>query len=209
MVAMAAKCPTALVILKLDHPLRAHSVPQRIFYFSLSLAWQMMLRLRGDLGAAQAARAKVRGQQAATPALANAASFAKPGPCYNQQMHWLIKLVLVIGGNAFALWLANRWISGFVLTTPILGLILLGLTLTILNFILKPILTLALGPIIIITLGLGLIVVNAIILWFAAYLSNLPQLDFIHGSITIQSIPALILATLIISVVNFIIHLVG
>jgi putative membrane protein len=124
-------------------------------------------------------------------------------------MHWLVKLVLVTLGNAFALWLANRWVPGFVLTAPILGLILLGLTLTILNFLLKPVLTLALGPIIILTLGLGLIVVNAIILWFASYLSNLPQLDFIHGSISIQTIPALILATLVISVVNFVIHLVG
>jgi putative membrane protein len=123
-------------------------------------------------------------------------------------MHPLLKLILVTAGNAFALWLANLWVPGFVLTSPILGLILLGLVLAILNFILKPIITLILGPLIIITLGLGLIIVNALILWFAAYLSNLPQLDFIHGSITIQTIPALILATLIVSAVNFIIHLV-
>jgi putative membrane protein len=123
-------------------------------------------------------------------------------------MHWLAKLVIITAGNAFALWLASRWVPGFVLTTPLLGLILLGLTLTILNFLLKPILTLALGPIIIITLGLGIIIVNAIILWLASYLSNLPQLDFIHGSISIQTIPALILATLVVSIINFIIHIV-
>lgn len=123
-------------------------------------------------------------------------------------MHWLLKLILVILGNALGLWLANLWIPGFVLTGPIIGLILLGLTLTILNFILKPILVLALGPVIIVTLGLGLIIVNALILWFAAYLSRLPQLDFIHGSISIQTIPALILSALLISVVNFVIHLV-
>ena len=124
-------------------------------------------------------------------------------------MHWLLKLAFVTVGNAFALWLANRWVPGFVLTTPLLGLILLGLVLTILNFILKPVLTLALGPIIILTLGLGLIVVNALILWLAAYLSHLPQLDFIHGSITIQTIPALIIATVIVSAVNFVIHLIA
>jgi putative membrane protein len=123
-------------------------------------------------------------------------------------MHWLFKLALGIAGNAFALWLADRWVPGFALTAPILGLILIATTFTVLNFILKPILTLALGPIIILTLGLGAIAVNAFILWFAAYLSRLPQLDFIHGSITIQNIPALILATLIVSAVNFIIHLV-
>jgi putative membrane protein len=122
-------------------------------------------------------------------------------------MHWLLKLILVTAGNAFALWFADKYIPGFVLSSPLLGLILLALTLTILNFLLKPVITLILGPLIVITLGLGLIVVNAIILWLAAYLSRLPALDFIHGSITIQTIPALILATLVVSVTNFIIHL--
>jgi putative membrane protein len=150
----------------------------------------------------------VRGEHAATPSLKKSAQeFGRIRVILNL-MHWLVKLVIVTAGNAFALWLANRWIAGFVLTAPILGLILLALTLTILNFFLKPILTLVLGPIIIITLGLGLIIVNAIILWLAAYLSHLPQLDFIHGSITIQTIPALILATLLVSIVNFIIHVI-
>ena len=128
-------------------------------------------------------------------------------------MHWLFKLIIITAGNAFALWLANwasmRYFPGFSLQAPITGLIIIALVLTLLNFILKPVLTLILGPIIIITLGLGLIIVNAIILWFASYLSNLPQLDFVHGSITIQTIPALILATLVVSIVNFVIHLVG
>ncbi len=128
-------------------------------------------------------------------------------------MHWLFKLIIVTAGNVLALWLANwasmHYFPGFILSAPILGLVIIALVLAALNFILKPVLTLILGPIIIITLGLGLIVVNAIVIWVLAYLSNLPQLDFIHGSITIQSIPALLFATIIISVVNFAIHLIG
>lgn len=127
-------------------------------------------------------------------------------------MHWLFKLIIVVAGNAFALWLANwasmHYFPGFMLSAPIPGLIVIALVLTVLNFLLKPVLTLVLGPIIIITLGLGLIVVNAIVIWVLYYLSNLPQLDFIHGSITIQSIPALLFATIIISVVNFVIHII-
>ncbi len=132
--------------------------------------------------------------------------------CYNEKMHWLFKLILVTAGNAFALWLANwasmRYFPGFILSAPIVGLIIIALILTILNFLLKPVLTLILGPLIIITLGLGLIVVNAIVIWVLAYLSNLPQFDFMHGSISIQSIPALFFATIIISIVNFVIHLI-
>lgn len=121
-------------------------------------------------------------------------------------MHWLARLVLIICGNIFALWLANTYVPGFVLnTTNWLALTLLALILIVLNFLLKPLLTLALGPVIIITLGLGLIIVNALIFWIFFLVTN--QIDFLKGSIIIQDIPALFLATLIVSAVNFIIHL--
>lgn len=120
-------------------------------------------------------------------------------------MHWLAKIAIVILGNAFALWLANRWVPGFVLSADIWQLIVIGLVLAVLNFFLKPLLTLVLGPVIVITLGLGVIIVNAIILYILPILAN--HIDFLHGSITIQTIPALFLATIIVSAVNFAIHL--
>lgn len=122
-------------------------------------------------------------------------------------MHWLLKVLIIILGNALALWLANHFVPGFALSANILQLIVIGLILALLNAVLKPVLTLALGPIIVLTLGLGLIVVNAVILEVLSILAN--HLDFLQGSITIQSIPALIFATLIISVVNFVIHLIA
>ena len=121
-------------------------------------------------------------------------------------MHWLARLVLIICGNVFALWLANTYVPGFVLnTTNWIALALIAFILIVLNFLLKPLLTLALGPVIIITLGLGLIVVNMLILWLLPLVLN--SIDFLRGSIIIQDIPALFLATLIVSAVNFIIHL--
>ena len=125
--------------------------------------------------------------------------------CYNEIMHWLAKLALVIGGNALALWIANLYVPGFILNNQNwLALILIALILALLNFLLKPVLTLVLGPIIILTLGLGIIIVNAIILWLLPIITN--HIDFLHGSIIIQTIPALFFATLVVSVVNFIIH---
>ena len=121
-------------------------------------------------------------------------------------MHWLGKLVLVVCGNILALWLAEMYVPGFVLNTGNwIALVLIALILVVLNFILKPVLTLALGPIIVLTLGLGLIVVNALILWLLPIVLN--QIDFLRGSIIIDSIPALFFATLIVSIINFIIHL--
>lgn len=120
-------------------------------------------------------------------------------------MHWLVKAVFVIAGNAFALWLAERYVPGFALNATLLQLATIALILALLNFILKPILTLILGPLIVLTLGLGVIIVNAIIIWLLPILAD--HLDFLRGSINIQTIPALLFATLIVSAVNFVIHL--
>ena len=121
-------------------------------------------------------------------------------------MHWLVKVILITLGNAFALWLANHWIPGFVVNGGLPQFLLIGFVLAILNFFLKPLLTLILGPIILITLGLGVIVVNAIILYLLPIIAA--HIDFLHGTITIQSIPALFFATILVSVVNFLIHII-
>ncbi len=121
-------------------------------------------------------------------------------------MHWLARLVLIVLGNIFALWLANMYVPGFVLTTTNwVALALAALILAVLNFLLKPILTLVLGPVIVLTLGLGVIIVNALILWLLPLV--LDRIDFLQGSIIIQNIPALFFATLIVSAVNLVIHL--
>ncbi len=120
-------------------------------------------------------------------------------------MHWLARLAIIVGGNALALWIANTYVPGFVLSSNWLLIVLVALVLAVLNFLLKPILTLILGPIIVLTLGLGVLVVNGLILWLLPIITN--YIDFLRGSISIQTIPALFLATLIVSIINFFIHL--
>ena len=120
-------------------------------------------------------------------------------------MNWLGKAILITGGNAVALWLADMYVPGFALHGNWMAIVLVALILSFLNFLLKPILTLVLGPIIILTLGLGIIVVNALILYLLPIVAD--HIDFLRGSIMIQNIPALFWATLLVSVINFIIHL--
>ena len=120
-------------------------------------------------------------------------------------MHWFARVIIVIGGNALALWIANQYVPGFILSTPWLGLIFVAIILSLLNFLIKPLLTLLFGPIIILTLGIALIIVNAIILYLLVVITG--RIDFLSGSIIIQNIPALFFATIVISAVNFIIHL--
>jgi putative membrane protein len=121
-------------------------------------------------------------------------------------IHWLVKTVLIVTGNAFALWLAAKYIpAGFVLSATWYQLAILAIILTLLNLLVKPVLKLALGPIIVLTLGLGIIIVNAIILYALPIVAD--HLDILRGSISIETIPALLYATLIVSAVNLVIHL--
>lgn len=122
-------------------------------------------------------------------------------------MHWLLKFAIIIAGNVLALWLANLYVPGFVLSGTWLQIILVALVLSLLNGLLKPILTLVLGPIIVLTLGIGVLVVNAIILWILPTLLN--YIDLLRGSVIIDGIPALVYATLIVSAVNLIIHIIA
>jgi putative membrane protein len=122
-------------------------------------------------------------------------------------MHWLLKFAMVIAGNVLALWLANRYVPGFILNGTWTQLAVVALVLALLNGLLKPVLRLVLGPIIILTLGIGLLVVNGVILYILPYVLN--YIDFLRGTLIIQDIPALVYATLIASVINFAVHLAG
>lgn len=119
-------------------------------------------------------------------------------------MRSIAKLIIAISVNALALWAAGAYIPGFILKGGATKIIALALILTVLNFILKPILKLALGPVILLTLGLGIIIVNAVILYLLPIVAD--RIDFLRGSIRIETIIALFLATLLVGAVNFIFH---
>ena len=113
-------------------------------------------------------------------------------------MRSLAHIVAAVAINGFALFLAAHFISGFVVGSTLEAFAVLALVLTLLNYILKPLLTLFLGPIIVLTLGIGLIIVNAFILYI---------LDIFSQNLTIQNVPALIYATLLVSAINFVFHM--
>jgi len=91
------------------------------------------------------------------------------------------------------------YIPGVTIQSGIRGLLLITLIFTALNIFIKPILKFILSPIIILTLGLGLLLINAVILFI---------LDLLTEQLTIQGVLPLMLATLLISAANFVIHVV-
>ncbi len=113
-------------------------------------------------------------------------------------MKTIAKIIVALIANAIGLLAAAYFIPDFHLKITISDLLLLSAVLALLNFILKPVIKLFLGPIIILTLGLGLILVNVIILYL---------LDILSPNLTIETVPALIYSSLIIGAINFIFHL--
>ena len=108
------------------------------------------------------------------------------------------KLITFIIGNAVALFAASRFIPGFVLEPGIKNFVSALLLLTAANLIIRPIAKLFLGPLIIITLGIFTIIINAAILY---------TIDIYSPSITISGLGTLITATIVMSVINFLIYI--
>jgi len=113
-------------------------------------------------------------------------------------MKRIAKILVAIAINAVVLYLAAKFIDGFHVSANPLDVLIVAFVLAILNLLAKPILKLILSPVIILTLGLGLIIVNAVILYI---------LDFLMGQLTIDSIVALLIAAVFVSVGNFVYHL--
>ncbi len=111
----------------------------------------------------------------------------------------LTHLIAAVLGNGAALLVAGFVVDGFNLDLstgwqPFLALVAVF---AFLSLVIKPLLRLFLGPIIILTLGLFNLVITAGILYVV---------DKYAQNLTITSLPALAYGTIIITIVNVIIH---
>jgi len=106
------------------------------------------------------------------------------------------KLALGFGANGAALYLAKIYVPGLHLPADWGGFLSVVAILTLINFFIRPLVKLTLWPFVLITFGLGLIVVNALMLYL---------LDFLLPTVTISGLTALALTTLVVSVVNWVV----
>lgn len=103
------------------------------------------------------------------------------------------RLLVYLVANAIGIGIAAYFIEGVSIDSTIEAYLKAAALLTIGNLLVRPILKIVLGPLIIITLGLGIIVVNALILY---------GVDYISTDITITGLYPLVYATLILAVIN-------
>ena len=110
----------------------------------------------------------------------------------------MIKLLIRLVINAFALWFAALIVDGLTLEGNVLQILLVAAIFGLINALIKPLLKLIASPLIIVTLGLFTLLINAFLLWLTSLLTDV---------LTVESIWAAILGALIISVVSWLLSL--
>ena len=117
-----------------------------------------------------------------------------------KNMKLISRLVIILITNIIGLFLAAYFVKGFYITPDVMTYIKLGIVFSVLNIFIRPILKLILTPILLITFGLGIIVVNAIVLYILYKIYPVG----ISLDMTTSGLYPLVYATLIISAVHFI-----
>ena len=84
----------------------------------------------------------------------------------------MLKFVLRLFVNAFAIWAAAQLVTGVSLTEDALGIAIVALVFGIINAVLKPIAVILGFPFIILTLGLFTLVINAGLFGLTAWLTD-------------------------------------
>ena len=105
----------------------------------------------------------------------------------------MIGFIIRILGNSLALYVANYFVPGFIVSGSWKEYLLAGAFLGLLNLTIKPVLKLIAMPIIILTLGLFTLVINGLLLW---------TVDYIFDFVSIRDTTALLYAVIVITIVN-------
>ncbi|WP_062983753.1 phage holin family protein [Nocardia anaemiae] len=91
-------------------------------------------------------------------------------------MQLLIRLII----NAVAIWLAAAWVDKIEILSPadkgngakVIVILAVAVVFTLVNALIKPIVKLLSLPLVIVTLGLFLLVINALMLWLTAKITE-------------------------------------
>lgn len=88
-----------------------------------------------------------------------------------------MRAILQVLANAAGIYLAAEFIPGIQYTGSLTYLLLAGLVLGLINLLVKPIVSFFSFPLVVLTLGLFYLVINGLMLYFAAFLLEGLQVD--------------------------------
>jgi putative membrane protein len=111
----------------------------------------------------------------------------------------VLRLLLLLGSNVLALWVASELLDGINYDDWV-TLVIAGIVFGVVNFLVKPVVTLLALPVIILTLGVAYFFVNLLML----YLTH-----WIVGDFEVETFGAAVLGTIIIWAVNVVVRTVA
>jgi putative membrane protein len=109
----------------------------------------------------------------------------------------MIRLIVAVLGNAFALWVTTVLVPGITFHGSLVTLVVAGAIWGLFNLIVRPIAMILSLPLLILTLGLFYFVLNGILLWMASF--------FLPGYRVSGIIPG-ILGAVVMTVLNWAVH---
>ena len=112
-------------------------------------------------------------------------------------MRFISRLIFTFFSNLVAIWIAANFIPGFEVSADVVRIIIAAGVFAFINIFIKPVFTTVLSPVAFLSLGLSTLVINA---------GMIKLLDVLTPNVTINSIQALIYATLVISAINLLFH---
>jgi len=115
-----------------------------------------------------------------------------------------MRFIYTILVNALALFIVSQVLEGFSFEGGWVAPIVVGLILTVLNYLVKPVLKFLSFPLVFFSAGLFIIVINAFILYLTNYL--LIVMDIAGIALHVESYLTYLLAAIIFGVANWFIH---
>lgn len=118
-------------------------------------------------------------------------------------MALLLRLII----NAVAIWLASHWVHNIELISPadkgttgkVITVLIVAVIFGLVNALIKPLVKLLSLPLVVLTLGLFLLIINALMLWLTAVITETTNYGLrVHGVV------AAVLGAIIITLVNWV-----
>lgn len=115
-----------------------------------------------------------------------------------------MRFIYTVLTNALALFIVSILLEGFSFEGGYVAPIVVALVLTVLNYIVKPILKFLSFPVVFLTGGLFLIIINAIILYLANYIVWVMDVEGV--AMNVDNLLTYLLAAIIFGLANWLIH---
>ena len=111
-------------------------------------------------------------------------------------------LLIFLALNTASVYFVSRLLDNFEITGGVMGYVLVGVIIGLLNLFVKPILNVLSLPFIFLTIGLFIIIINAAILWLAEFVVEFLGVGGI--TFTITGIGTYVVAVISLGIVNYI-----